>query len=123
MNPEALSNPPANPPQVIDGFTTPSPITLGQIALLEKIKSPLVAANAPCELLDLLPSLYLLSMSAREGLEHLPTLQADALAWADTLSHQQAIEATQKAQAALQAFFTALPRETEEDKATAPKKA
>lgn len=123
MNPEALSNPPANPPQVIDGFTTPSPITLGQIALLEKIKSPLVTPSGSCELLDLLPSLYLLSMSAREGLEHLPTLQADALAWADTLSHQQAIEATQKAQAALQAFFAALPRETEEDKATAPKKA
>lgn len=123
MNPEALSNPPANPPQVIEGFTQPAPITLGQIALLEKIKSPLVTPSGSCELLDLLPSLYLLSMSAREGLEHLTTLQADALAWADTLSHQQAIEATRRAQVALQAFFTALPRETEEDKANAPKKA
>lgn len=120
MNAEVLAHPPPNPPQVIAGFLSPAPVTLGQLALLEKIGSPFVVEKQSPILLDYLPSLYLLTFPAREGLNHLANLEAEALAWADTLTHQAVMEAMQSANAAIQTFFATLPRETENQP---PKKA
>lgn len=112
----------ANPPQAIDGLTAPAPLTLGQLALLEKIGSPFLKAAGVPLLLDLLPSLYLLALPAAEGVAHLKTLEADALAWADTLAPGEVAERSRAAQAAVNAYFAALPKATE-DEAGKPKNA
>lgn len=98
------------PDAALDALTQPKAITLGQAALLEKIASPLVVA---CEVepaaYDLIPSLYLLSLPAREGAAHLATLLPDAFAWADTLSPEQYQAAVREAGEAVRAFYELLP--------------
>lgn len=114
------TNTAANPPQALDGLTNPAPLTLGQLALLEKVGSPFLKAAGVPLLLDLLPSLYLLALPAAEGVAHLKTLEADALAWADTLAPGEVAERSRAAQAAVNAYFAALPKATE-DEGTKPK--
>ena len=109
-----------DPPQALDGLTDPNPITLGQLALLEKIKSPLLGEATVPLLLDLIPSLYLLSLPAAEGVKHLKTLHEDALAWADTLAPGEIGTRSKAAQKAVNAYFDALPKATE-DEGTKPK--
>lgn len=104
-----------NPPQALDGLTDPNPITLGQLALLEKIKSPLLGEAAVPLLLDLIPSLYLLSLPAAEGVKHLGSLLPDALQWADALPPGEIAEHAKRAQAAVNAYFDALPKATEDE--------
>lgn len=111
MNPASL---PLDPPAAVEGLATPKPLTLGQIALLEKIKSPLLGERCNPDLLDLFPSLYLLTLPATEGVQHLDTLKADAMAWADGQTLEAIHHATAEAQKALAAFFGVLPRPTEE---------
>lgn len=111
MNPTSL---PLDPPAAVDGLATPKPLTLGQLALLEKIKSPLLGERCKPDLLDLLPSLYLLTLPAAEGVQHLDTLKPDAMAWADGQTLDAIHRAAAEAQRALAAFFDALPRPTGE---------
>lgn len=107
---------PLDPPSAVEGLATPNPLTLGQLALLEKIKSPLLGERCKPDLLDLLPSLYLLTLPAAEGVQHLDTLKPDAMAWADGQTLDTIHRAAAEAQKALAAFFDALPRPTEEGK-------
>lgn len=109
-----------NPPQALDGLTDPNPITLGQLALLEKIKSPLLGEAAVPLLLDLIPSLFILSLPAAEAVKHLDSLLPDALEWADSLIPGALAEHAKRAQAAVNAYFCALPKATE-DEGTKPK--
>lgn len=104
-----------NPPQALDGLTDPNPITLGQLALLEKIGSPFLKDAGIPLLLDLIPSLYLLSLPAAEGVKHLKTLQEDALAWADALAPDEIGTRAKTAQKAVNAYFDALPKATEDE--------
>ena len=122
METQSAGSPSANPPQALNGLTDPDPITLGQLALLEKIGSPFLKAAGVPLLLDLLPSLYLLALPATEGVAHLKTLEADALAWADTLAPGEVAERSRAAQAAVNAYFAALPKATE-DEGAKPKNA
>lgn len=105
------------PEKALDALATPGKVTLGQVALLEKIDSPLLK---DCGLLayETIPSLYLLTLPASEGVAHMGTLQADAFAWADTLTTEQYGTLQQEALAALRAFFGMLP----EPEGDAPKK-
>lgn len=60
------------------------PMTLGMFAALERIKSPLVMPDAHNgDMLDLLPSLYLLTHDPIEVFKG--NLIAEAMAWADTV--------------------------------------
>ncbi len=104
-----------DPPQALDGLTNPKPLTLGQLALLEKIGSPFLKEAGMPLLLDLLPSLYLLSLPAAEGVAHLKTLEMDALAWADTLAPGELGTRARAAQEAVSAYFAALPKATEDE--------
>ena len=55
------------------------------MALLEKIKSPLLGGGEQTAA-DVIPGLYLLSLPSAQGAKHLKTLTEDAFAWADTLA-------------------------------------
>lgn len=101
------------PQKALDALATPGKVTLGQVALLEKIDSPLLKEGTLVAA-DVIPSLYLLSLPAKEGVKHLETLQDDAFAWADTLTNARYAQLLTEALAAIQAFFGMLPQ-AEED--------
>jgi hypothetical protein len=99
-----------NPKLVIDNVLDPKPITLGQFALLERIQSPFLGEAKPYAFYELLPSLYILSMTPAEALQHLGNLEADALQWADTLTSEEAQTRIQNANDAIEAFIKAIPK-------------
>lgn len=110
----------SNPQCALDALLTPSPITLGQVALLEKIDSPLLKEG---ELLaaDVIPSLYLLRLPASEAVGKLEHLREEAFRWADALTPEAYRKLQAQALEGLRAFFGMLPGSTEED--AEPKKA
>ena len=109
---------PANPRAAVDALADPAPLTLGQVALLEKIRSPLLGGGEQAAA-DVIPGLYLLSLPSAEGAKHLKTLTEDAFAWADTLAPADFTRRWREAVAALAAFYALLPG----PEVDAPKKA
>lgn len=101
-----------NPRKALDALADPAPLTLGQVALLEKIKSPLLSATNPAAA-DVIPALYLLSLPSAQGAKHLKTLTEDAFAWADTLTPDDFSNRWGAALKALRAFYALLPGPTE----------
>lgn len=116
------NTPPQNPPIVLEGLTRPDPLSLARLALLEKIGSPFVEAPRPATFAEVLPSLYLQSLSLEEAIAQAydPNLTAHALLWANALSCEDYQAQVSELNAALEAFFGALPRPESED---TPKKA
>ena len=107
-----------NPQAALDALTAPAPLTLGQVALLEKIKSPLLGAGNLAAA-DVIPGLFLLSIPSAQGAKHLDTLTEDAFAWADSLTPADFSRRWVEAIKALRAFYALLPAPTEDE----PKKA
>lgn len=70
------------------------PVTLGMFAALERIGSPLVTGGEPKDILDLIPSLYLLTHDPREVFGG--DLLDQAMKWADSLP-VTALEAVKRA--------------------------
>ena len=60
-----------------------APMTLGMFAALERIGSPMASGREPKDLVELIPSLYLLTHGAKEIFR--PDFFAAALDWADTV--------------------------------------
>lgn len=110
--------PAGNPQTVLDALADPAPLTLGQVALLEKIKSPLLGAGNPAAA-DVIPGLFLLSIPSAQGAKHLDTLTEDAFKWADTLAPADFSRRWVAAIKALRDFYALLPAPTEDE----PKKA
>lgn len=96
------------PQKALDALATPGKVTLGQVALLEKIHSPLLG-EGKIEAADVIPSLYLLTLPACEGVTRLATLKTDAFMWADTLDNARYGALLAEALDALRAFFGMLP--------------
>lgn len=114
-----LNEIPLTPTAVSDAVLHPHPLTLGQICLLEKIDSPFVkrVEDDPTGF-DYAPSIFLLSLPAAEGCKHLgDNLTAEAMAYVDTLSLEDFRKRIQEGYAAVNAFYDALPRATEEEDA------
>ena len=107
-----------NPQAAVDALADPAPLTLGQVALLEKIKSPLLGGGEQTAA-DVIPGLYLLSLPSAQGAKHLKTLTEDAFAWADTLRPADFSRRWVAALKALRAFYALLPG----PEGDAPKKA
>lgn len=99
-----------NPKLVVEAVLDPKPLTLGQYALLERIGSPFLGETRHYAFWELLPSLYVLSMPPAEAVQHLSTLEADALQWADTLTSEEAAKQIQSINEAITAFVRAIPK-------------
>ncbi|MBR5879207.1 MAG: hypothetical protein IKY91_06595 [Akkermansia sp.] len=111
----------STPQAALDALTQPHELTLGQAALLEKIGSPLILpTEEEIGAFELIPSLYLLSLPAAEGIKHLKTLQADAFAWADTLTPLTYNQALTEAHEAIKAFYDLLPQPEADAKKASP---
>ena len=104
---ESDPTPLGNPQAALDALADPAPLTLGQVALLEKIRSPLLTGAADAA--DVIPGLFLLSLPSAQGAKHLKTLEHDAFAWADTLTPADFRERWRAALEALAAFYALLP--------------
>lgn len=99
-----------NPQIVVDNVLAPKPLTLGQFALLERIRSPFLGEVKQYAFYEMLPSLYLLSMPPAEALQHLDSLDADALQWADAIDAATIVARIQETNEAVDAFFKAIPK-------------
>lgn len=99
----------------LKALVKPSPITIGKLARLELIKSPLVGGDFK-EINECLKALYILELPAAEVESHVPTLTSDALAFAETLSHEDYKAKMQSLVDSLCAWWDMLPRPDEESK-------
>lgn len=99
----------------LDAVINPSPLTIGKLARLERIQSPLLEGKFD-KLSDCLAALYILSLPAAEVLKHVETLEADALAFSETLTHDEYKRQLTELLDGLFAWWEMLPRPDEESK-------
>lgn len=112
-----------DPPQVIEGFTDTPKLTLGMILLLERIGSPYLGAPSKgvrdC---DLLPSVYLYTLTTEQALEAVNggTLERDAYKWAEGLSRADFTRKVGELDHAIREFYGLLPKGAPGDKVKNP---
>jgi len=96
------------------GGDTVRPMTLGMYAALERIASPMVTGDDPKDILDLIPSLYLITHDPREVFRG--DLLDAAMKWADArpISTLQSIRKAAARQ--MNAALDVIPEEDEEDR-------
>ena len=99
----------------LDALIHPSPITIGQLARLERIKSPLLRGDFK-NINDCLAALYILSLPASEVLKHIDTLESDTLIYAEQFTHDEYKSRMTALLDSLFAWWDMLPRPDEESK-------
>lgn len=97
-----------NPDSALEALTAPD-ITLGQIALLERIGCPILTSEGDVSTADLVPSAYIYTHPAPEVAARFATLEADAYAWVDTLTREDYIRTCLDLQRALLRFVGLSP--------------
>lgn len=102
----------------LDALIAPQPLTIGKLARLERIGSPLLRGEFE-RMTDCVAALYVLSLPANEVLKHIDTLEADALAYAETLTHEQYRKDLTDLLDGLFAWWEMLPRPDEDSKKNA----
>lgn len=105
----------ANEQKGLDALINPAPITIGHLARLERIKSPLLTGNFK-NMNDCIKAVYITELPASEVAKHIETIDTDALEFADTLTHDQYKEKVTKLLDSLFAWWDMLPRPDEESK-------
>ena len=99
------------PTLVTRAFTTPPTLTLGHILWLEKVNSP-VFDPTPRPAADWVESLYIITQSPADIDE--TALRQNAWAWVDTLTPHAYRQALNALRSAVDDFYAALPRPTDE---------
>lgn len=98
------------------------PMTLAMYAALERIKSPLVTGETPKDLMELVPSLYLITHDPRD-LYRTPNLLDLAMAWADSLPVTVVEEIRRAAEESMREATDVIPEmDDEEEEEDAKKK-
>lgn len=97
-----------------EGAPVVRPMTLGMWAALERIGSPLVTGEEPKDVMDLIPSLYLITHDPREVFAG-NVLDA-AMRWADTLPVGALDMIREAAYRQMNAAFDVIPEEGESKK-------
>ena len=106
-----------NPKEALEALADPSPLTLGQIALLDLYGSPLLHGEIG-DLSKVTFSLWLLSMPLAEAVNE-ARFPDRAILWADGITAEEYDRRLVDALAAIAAFFHILPRpESGEDDAS-----
>lgn len=109
------------PKASLDALIDPAPLTIAQIAVLERVNSPIPTGNID-SVNDCLVALYLMSLPVREAGRIARTLSAEdiedrALAWADSegMSGSEYNERLSELLGACTAFWRMLPRPEAKD--------
>lgn len=79
-----------NPSAILDSIAEPSPLTISQIAILEKISSPLLN-NDITNLGENIKSTYIVNIPYRDAVKCVKdgTLEEKAMEWADALGWEE----------------------------------
>ena len=99
----------ANPKAALDALTTPSPLTLGKMALLCRLNSPLLSGDIS-DMGETLAAIYVVENPVRETVAHFDTLHAEAICFYDGLSVEEYRRKAGAALDAVAAFLEMLPR-------------
>ena len=104
----------ANPEKALEALVEPSPLTLGQIALLERIDSPLLRGDVS-SIHECARGLWLLSLPPQEAATRWRESEQEAIAWLDAVGVQGYRNAVTRVLDGITAFFDMLPRPDGED--------
>lgn len=98
-----------NPSKALEALTSTSRLTLGKIALLCRLESPILAGNVE-SLPDTLTAVYVIEQPLAESLVRLRTIEEEAIAFYDGLSAEEYRRKVAGALDAVASFFEMLPR-------------
>lgn len=109
-----------NPKKVVDAVLAPSPLTMAQVVLLEKIESPLLFGDMK-DTSKNLETIYLLELPVTEAAKKIKdgSYDLDAIAWAETLKVDEYRAKLEKWLGGIEAFWAMLPRPEEDSKKAA----
>lgn len=99
----------------LDALIAPGTLTLGQIARLERIESPLLSADFN-SLVENLKALYAITLPAKEFAASLGELEARAMEWGDSLPKEEYRKRLTALADGLVEFGILMPRPDEEAK-------
>lgn len=104
---------PRNPQAALDAISNPAPLTMSKVALLERIKSPLLYGETK-DTVNNIVALYVVSDVVTPG-EIIKAFEAgeltdNALKWVDTLDPKAFTEKLADALDSIAAFWKMLPR-------------
>lgn len=111
-----------NPKQALDALINPSPLTLGQFALLERIGSPLLDGQYS-SVSDTGAGLWLLSLPAAEAGKRWSEAYTASIPWLDALAPAEYSRRLAQALAGITAFYRMLPKPDEGSKKKGPETA
>ena len=104
-----------NPNETIDALTKPKPLTLGKIALLEKIASPLLVGNYS-RLADNLKAVWIYRTPTSEAAKNIDKADEIATAMGDEITLEEYQDSLLELLGGITEFFAMLPRPEEEKK-------
>ena len=108
-----MSEAPKNPQAALDAISNPAPLTMAKVALLEKIKSPLMFGNTE-DTVNNIVAVYVISdvVKPSEIMKAFAdgSLEAKALDWANGFSSDVFLEKLVSSLDAITAFWKMLPR-------------
>ena len=99
----------ANPEAALRALATPAPLTLGKMALLCRLDSPLLAGDIS-DMGETLAAIYVVENPVRETVARFDTLHAEAICFYDGLSVDEYRRKAGAALDAVAAFLEMLPR-------------
>lgn len=98
-----------NPKAALDALLEPSPLTLGQIALLDRIESPLLHGDV-ASIAETARGLWLLSLPIAEACKRWRESEAAAILWLDGLKPAEYRRRLGAALDGIGAFYALLPK-------------
>lgn len=104
-----------NTPETIDAILKPSPLTLGKVALLEKIDSPLLRSDIT-SMAENLKAIYCVKKPTAEVVKDLSRLTEVSLAYGDEIGFEGYKKELAEVIDSLAAFYEMLPRPDSEKK-------
>lgn len=98
-----------NPRKALEALVDPAPLTLGQIALLDYLKLPILDGKID-DVNETLKALWLLSMPLADAVEFASDMRG-AILWAETIGTDEYNRRLVEALDGIAAFFGMLPRD------------
>lgn len=99
----------------LEALIEPHPLTLGQLALLERAEAPILRGDVS-DLATTAKALYILTHPAKEVITSWQSVDSASLEWLDTLSIEEYRKALSEALDSIKAFYELLPPPTEASK-------
>ena len=105
-----------NPSAILDAVTSPSPLTISQIAILEKMSSPLLYQDVT-KLGENIKATYIVNIPYKDAVKQIKAdeLEGNAMEWADELGWDKFQEKFGELLVGLLGFWKMLPPQESEE--------